>query len=207
MVDGKTAPDDVKHPVHEDDPLAACDRLITLLERALRLESTHVGAREDTIQEPMTRYIIAQLRLRIRPALMPGWPAHDPVHVALFGGTNSGKSTVLNLLVGRAAAGMHVMARFSQYPEAYRPGVLGDRWLTDAPSRFREYQCYRDRHPPRQSDDDLAQHGYRPAFAFLDLDHLETPVLAQPAATAVFWDAPDFSTEGAQTYLSAISPC
>jgi hypothetical protein len=204
MVDGKTAPDDDKHPGQEDDSLAACDRLIALLERALRLESTHVGAREDTVQEPMTRYIIAQLRLRIRPALMPGWPAHDPVHVALFGGTNSGKSTVLNLLVGRAAAGMHVTARFSQYPEAYRPGVLGDRWLTNAPSRFREYQCYHDRHPPRQSDDDLAQHGYRPAFAILDLDHLETPVLAQPAATAVFWDAPDFSTEEAQTYLSAV---
>ena len=204
MRDGENAQDDVKHPAHEGDPLAACDRLITLLERALRLESAHTGAREDTIQEPMTRYVMAQLRMRIRPALMPGWPAHDPVHVALFGGTNSGKSTVLNLLVGRAAAGMHAIARFSQYPEAYRPGLLGDRWLTSAASRFRDYQCYRDGHPPRQSDDDLARHGYRPAFAILDLDHLGSPVLAQPAATAIFWDAPDFSTEEAQTYLSAV---
>ena len=142
--------------------------------------------------------------MRIRPALMPGWPAHDPVHVALFGGTNSGKSTVLNLLVGRAAAGMHATARFSQHPEAYRPSALGDRWLTNAPSRFLDYHCYRDRHPPRQSDDDLARHGYRPAFAILDLDRLETPALAPPAAAAVFWDAPDFSTEEAQTYLSAV---
>ena len=203
-VDGKNAQGDVTHPAQEDDPLAACDRLIMLLERALGVDSVHAGAREDTIPEPITRYVMAQLRMRIRPALMPGWPAHDPVHVVLFGGTNSGKSTVLNLLVGRAAAGMHAIARFSQYPEAYRPGPLGDRWLTSAPSRFRDYQCYRDGHPPRQSDDDLAQRGYRPAFAILDLDHLGTPVLARPAATAVFWDAPDFSTEEAQTYLSAV---
>jgi hypothetical protein len=193
-----------EHPVHQDGLLAACDRLITLLEHALRLESAHAGVRDDTIQAPMTRYIVAQLRMRIRPALVPGWPAHDPVHVALFGGTNSGKSTVLNLLVGRAAAGMHATARFSQYPEAYFPGAIGDQWLTSAPSRFLDYHCYRDRHPPRQPDDDLARHGYRPAFAVLDLDRLETPALAQPAAAAVFWDAPDFSTEEAQTYLGAV---
>jgi hypothetical protein len=87
-LDGKGAEDDVTRPAHGDDPLAACDRLITLLERAIGLESVHASARDDTIQEPMTRYIVAQLRMRIRPALVPGWPAHDPVHVALFGGTH-----------------------------------------------------------------------------------------------------------------------
>jgi hypothetical protein len=202
--DGQTEEERGKHPAHQDDPLAACDRLIALLERALKLEAVHAGARDDTIQAPMTRYLVAQLRMRIRPALVPSWPAHDPVHVALFGGTNSGKSTVLNLLVGRAAAGMHATARFSQYPEACHSGALGERWLTSAPSRFTAYHCYRDSHPPRQSDDDLARHGYCPAFAILDLDHAETPALAPPAAAAVFWDAPDFSTEGAQTYLGAV---
>jgi hypothetical protein len=202
--DGKNDEAHAEHPAHQDGLLAACDRLITLLERALRLESAQAGVQDDTIQEPMTRYIVAQMRMRIRPALVPGWPAHDPVHVALFGGTNSGKSTVLNLLVGRAAAGMHATARFSQYPEAYFPGALGDQWLTSAPSRFLDYHCYRDKHPPRQSDDDLARCGYRPAFAMLDLDHVETPALAPPAVAAVFWDAPDFSTEEAQTYLGAV---
>jgi hypothetical protein len=203
-LEGKNVEDHGKHPVPPDDPLAACDRLITLLERALRLELIHAGVRDDTIREPMIHYLAAQLRMRIRPALVPGWPAHDPVHVALFGGTNSGKSTVLNLLVGRAAAGMHATARFSQHPEAYRAGALGDRWLSSAPSRFADYHCYRDRHSPRQSDDDLARHGYRPAFAVLDLHSLDTPALAPPAAAVIFWDAPDFSTEAAQAYLSAV---
>jgi hypothetical protein len=193
-----------KDPAYQDDPLAACDRLITMIERALTLGPAHAGVRDDTILAPIAQYIAAQLRMRIRPGLMRGWPAHDPVHVALFGGANSGKSTVLNLLVGRAAAGMHATARFSQHPEAYLPNALGDRWLSSAPSRFFDYHCYRDRHPPRQSDDDLVRHGYRPAFALLDLDRLEIPILAPPAVAAVFWDAPDFSTEEAQTYLSAV---
>jgi hypothetical protein len=193
-----------KHSVSLDDPLVACNRLIALLDRVLRLDPVHPDTRDETIHEPMTRYLAAQLRMRIRPALVPGWPAYDPVHVVLFGGTNSGKSTVLNLLVGRAAAGMHATARFSQHPEAYVPSTFGDRWLISAPSRFTDYQCYRDRHPPRQSDDDLARHGYRPAFAILALDQLGTPALAEPAAAAVFWDAPDFSTEEAQTYLDAV---
>ncbi len=203
-LDGDNEAQRAAQQTRQGDSLAACDRLIALLERALKLEPVHAAAGDDTIQEPMTRYIVAQLRMRIRPALMPGWPVHDPVHVVLFGGTNSGKSTVLNLLVGRAAAGMHATARFSQYPEAYHTGVLGDRWLTSIPSRFATYTCYRDSHPPRQSDDDLARRGYRPALASLDLDHFTTPALAPPAAAVVFWDAPDFSTEEAQTYLGAV---
>jgi hypothetical protein len=204
MLGGQYDDDHSKYPAPQTDPLAACDRLIALIERALRLEPAHAGVRDDTILAPMTQYIAAQLRMRIRPALIPGWPAHDPVHVVLLGGTNSGKSTVLNLLVGRAAAGMHATARFTQHPEAYLPTTLGDQWLTNAPSRFLDYHGYRDRHPPRQSDDDLARHGYRPAFALFDLDCLASPALAPPAVRAVFWDAPDFSTEAAQTYLSAV---
>jgi hypothetical protein len=202
--DGNNRRDGAHTSAHQDDPVAACDRLIAMLKRLLMSESAHAAAHDDSVQAPLTRYLMAQMRMRIRPAFVPDWPTHDPVHVALFGGTNSGKSTVLNLLVGRAAAGMQATARFSQHPEAYLPDGLGERWLTDAPSRLHDYQRYRHRHPPRQSDDDLARHGYRPAFATIDLAHMETPALAPPAAIAVFWDAPDFSTEEAQTYLGAV---
>ena len=194
----------VQHSVNQNSAIAACDRLIATLERALRLEQRHALLQDDKIQEPIVPYVTAQLRMRIRPALLAGWLVRDPVHLALFGGTNSGKSTVLNLLLGRAAAGMHATARFSQHPEAYRQSALGDQWLTTAASRFTGYQYHRDRHPPRQSDDELAHDGYRPAFAVLDPAHLDAPALAEPVATAVFWDAPDFSTEEAQTYLGAV---
>jgi hypothetical protein len=193
-----------QHSARPSCAVAACDRLIATLEQALRDEHREAGAREDKLQEPIGPYVIAQLRMRIRPALLPGWLARDPVHLTLFGGTNSGKSTVLNLLLGRAAAGMHATARFSQHPEAYRPDALGDQWLIASPSRFAGYQYHRNRHPPRQSDDELAHDGYRPAFAVLDPAHLGVPALAHPAAAAVFWDAPDFSTEEAQTYIGAV---
>lgn len=55
-----------EHLAPPDEPLAACDQLIALLEHALRLEPIHASARDDAIQAPMTHYIAAQLRMRIR---------------------------------------------------------------------------------------------------------------------------------------------
>jgi hypothetical protein len=143
--------------------------------------------------------------MRVRPALEPGWLAHDPVHAAMFGGTNSGKSTVLNALLGRAAAGMSYQARFSQHPEAYRLSALRNRFLEAFPSRFAGYALHFDRHPPRQDDASLRSHGYRPALAVIDPTRLGAAALASPATvSAVLWDIPDFSTEEARLYDSAV---
>jgi hypothetical protein len=189
----------------QDDPLAACDRLAAMLGRAIALGERARPAADDAVRAPVLPYAIAQLRMRVRPALGPGWAAGDPVHVALFGGTNTGKSTVLNVLLGRAGAGMSARARFSQHPEAFRGSAGGDRWLDAFPSRFDGYRRYRDEHPPRQTDEQLGRDGYAPALALLDLDRLAAPALAPEAApAAVLWDAPDFSTEMATTYLRAV---
>src|SRR5262249_29054253 len=67
---------------------------------------------------------------------------------------------------------------------------------------FAGYRRYRGEHPPRQSDDDLRLSGYRPALATHELEPSPESQLA--AATAVIWDAPDFSTEAAETYLQAV---
>lgn len=185
------------------DPLAACDRLVAVFERALPLGLKQRRATDDAIHAPVLRFAIAQLRMRIRPAFQAAWLATDPVHITLFGGTNTGKSTVVNLLVGRPVAGMGVRARHSQHPEAYCTSALGDRWLEANPTRFHGYRRYRDEHPPRQSDEELQRDGYRPALAVLDLDRLG-PVLAPAAATGVIWDAPDFSTEQSDSYLGTV---
>jgi len=187
------------------DIQTACARLMTMFESALALEEKRRLGPDGAIRVPLVSYMLAQMRMRVCPALSPNWLECDPVHIALLGGTNSGKSTVVNLCLGRAAAGMHVTARFSQYPEAYRPASLGEQWLEAYPSRFAGYARYRDAHPPRQSDHDLATYGYRPMLAILDPACLPATPLTLPATPrAVFWDAPDFSTEAAQTYLSAV---
>jgi hypothetical protein len=191
--------------VNSNTILAACDRLIVTCEHALSLDENNRAGSGDTIREPLIPYVLAQLRMRIRPALTPAWLTHDPVHIALLGGTNSGKSTLVNVLLGRAAAGMQVTARFSQHPEAYRPPALGDQWLTAFPSRFAGYQLYRDEHPPRQPDDALVRGRYHLRFAVLDAERAPG-VACAPLATrrAVCWDVPDFSTEEARAYLRTV---
>jgi hypothetical protein len=186
---------------------AACDRLLQLLEQSLEFEGRGAAANEDAdrVRLPLSQYALSLVRMRLRPALEHGWATTDPVHVAMFGGTNSGKSTVLNILIGRAAAGMSPQARFSQHPEAFRAPALGNRFLDSFPSRFRGYLRHFDRHPPRQADDDLQRHGYRPALALIDPGRLPGQAFAPPVTRgAVLWDIPDFSTEEAQRYLSAV---
>lgn len=195
MVDEMTVP----------DPKAACDRLTAVFERALPLSAMGRRTSDDAIQAPVLAYAIAQLRMRVRPAFQPDWLANDPVHVTLFGGTNTGKSTVVNVLVGREAAGMGVRARCSQHPEAYRPAPLGDRWLVGNPTRFQGYRRFHDEHPPRQSDEELQRDGYRRALALHEIERLPGSSLAPLAApTAIVWDAPDFSTEQSAAYLGTI---
>ncbi len=189
----------------QDDPLAACDRLAAIFDRALALQERGQAVLDDAVRVPVVPYVIAQLRMRVRPALENDWSKTDPVHVVLFGGTNTGKSTVLNVLLGRAGAGMSVRARFSQHPEVFRPAALGDRWLDDFPSRFTGYHRSRDENPPHQSDESLRRDGYIPALAARDPDRLHAEPLSPPAAPgALLWDAPDFSTEQAWTYLRAV---
>ncbi len=188
----------------EPDRFAACDRVLAWIERARDADERR-RAMDDAVAEPLHLYAASLLRMRVRPALDPAWLDTDPVHVSLFGGTNSGKSTLLNLLLGRSAAGMNVTARFSQHPEAYQLASLGDAWLTNFPSRFEGYRRYDDQHPPRQDDADLEANGYRPAFARLDPNHVCAGADASPATTtAVFWDVPDFSTEEARYWMSAV---
>lgn len=190
--------------VSPNDASAACQRLIVLFERALAVEEKRRIVAEDTMRVPLIPYAIAQMRMRVQPALTPGWPSGDPVHIALVGGTNSGKSTVVNVCLGCPAAGMHVTARFSQHPEAYRPAALGDQWLMAYPSRFAGYIRFRDARPPRQSDREILSHGYRPALGVFDSGSALTTSCTLPGTAAVIWDTPDFSTDVAQAYLSAV---
>jgi hypothetical protein len=187
------------------DAAAACDRVAAMVERSLAMEGRGRPVHDDAIRVPLVRYALALLRMRIRPALEPGWMTADPVHVAMFGGTNSGKSTVLNVLLGRDAAGMSYRARFSQHPEAYRPSWIGDQFLDAYPSRFAGYRRVVNGHAPRQDDQDLRARGYLPALAVNDPAAMNCPLLADPAASAaVFWDIPDFSTEEALAYMPAV---
>jgi hypothetical protein len=186
-----------------NDPIAACDRLTELFQRASALDHARRLTTDDSVHAPIVPFVIAQLRMRLIPALSPSWDA-DPVHVVLFGGTNTGKSTVLNLLLGRDVAGMSVLARFSQYPEAYQSQRTNGRWLDAFPSRFRDYERFRGERPSRQSDDQLTRNGFVPRLAVFDRAGGLENAANDSLADAVLWDGPDFSTEAAQAYLGTV---
>lgn len=180
---------------------AACQRIIYMVERSLVLEKQQFAQRADTLHVPLIAYALATLQQRIAPALTKDWPA-DPPHVVVFGGTNSGKSTVLNLLLGQPVAGMNFLARYTQHPSAFSPDSLGDDFLANYPTRFPNYQRYDGQQPPRQSDQQLRQ-GYQSALSFHTLQ--AQPALSPPVSTkAIFWDAPDYSTEEASFYMNAV---
>lgn len=151
----------------------------------------------------------AQLRVAagvVRNVLAPfldGRPAR-PLHLAVVGGAGTGKSTVVNFLVGRVAAEANPQAGFTRHPIAYVPagsnvetevtswssvpGFLGGlrRLLEPTPSSLDEdvYQV-REVHPPAP-----------PAGTS-----------ATPAATVgglngfVVWDCPDMTTWAATGYV------
>ncbi len=187
-----------------NDPVAACQRLVRLFERSKVLQERGRLSTDDSVRLPLAEFVLAQLRMRIAPALDPRWPEHDPVHLALFGGTNTGKSTVLNVLLGRPAAGMGVLARFSQHPEGYRTASADDGWLSAFPTRFQGYRRFQDASPPRQTDAELRLEGYRPCFALFDINRINGATSDPCAPGTVFWDAPDFSTEESLLHLGTV---
>jgi len=199
MSPGITPPLDLRSAAAE-----AARRCAVLVRRSWQLEKER-GEGFEAGSAPVVRFALALLEQRLMAVLTPPWPHGDPPHVAVFGGTNSGKSTLLNVLLGRPAAGMSFRARFSQHPEAHAAPQLGVSFLELFPSRFAGYARYHNQLPPRQTDDDLRQHGYRPAIALHTLATDAGPgVVAPAAAGAVYWDAPDFSTEEAQAYMPAV---
>ncbi|MFT3787769.1 MAG: hypothetical protein QM770_16630 [Tepidisphaeraceae bacterium] len=187
-----------------DAATLACDRLLRVFGQALQL--AHADSRDQPMTLPLIEFSRGLLQMRVRPALSTAWPKRDPVHIVMFGGTNSGKSTVVNLLLGRPAAAMNPTARFSQHPVAFIPtGPVDDSFVETFPSRFRDYRRFVNQTPPRQTDADLRSAGYKPALGVIRLDDTGAPVIEQPATTdAIFWDAPDFSTEEARYYIRAV---
>ncbi len=192
------------HTDTQPPAMAACNRLIATIQRSLEMERTARPAGDSAIRVPWLRYALAQLRQRICPALTPGWLEADPVHVVMFGGTNSGKSTVLNVLLDGPAAGMSYRARFSQHPEAFRPAGIGNAFLEAYPTRFPDYERFTDEDPPQRTDRQLREQGYRYAVAIIDPDTRRTNPTTTNASAAVFWDIPDFSTEEALAYMPAV---
>ncbi len=176
------------------DLTSAWQRCVDALAQASELVASERRETAERARPLDNRFALSQLRCRLGPVLSGEWPEGDPFHVVVLGGTNTGKSTVMNLLLPRPLAAMRVTSRYSQFLEAF--AAPDSEWYARFPERFPGYSYHRDERPERQSDADLRARGYRPVVCDFRDDELTPGV--------VYWDVPDFSTEEAQIYMRAV---
>ena len=135
--------------------------------------------------------LLAEAALRYAPCAADGDVAR-PLQVAIIGPTQAGKSTIVNLLLGQAAAGVSPLAGFTVQPQGFwlcTPGV-GQSWIeTLFPGlrRVEQDQLVRD-----QLD----------TYALSAIETREGELARLPQC--VIWDTPDFDSLAADTYRGPV---
>ena len=124
-----------------------------------------------------------------------------PFHVAVLGPTQTGKSTLVNLLLGCRAAEVSPLAGFTVHPQGFwvSPPVDHVHWLGDL---FPGWQ----RRPPgelrRDELDAYTLTRVEPASATRSADGATPGLPALPPC--VVWDTPDFDSLAASRYAAGV---
>lgn len=149
-------------------------------------------------QQHQDSRIAAQLRLAsglVRNVLRPflgGVSTHGPLHIAVVGGAGTGKSSVVNLLLGRAVAESNPQAGFTRHPVAYMAKTSSAVWRnTDgllSPLRLLE--------KPQPSNVDENVYQIREFLPAAGDDGL--------FRQTVVWDCPDVTTWHSINYLPRV---
>ncbi|SMG67311.1 protein containing GTP-binding protein, HSR1-related domain, partial [methanotrophic bacterial endosymbiont of Bathymodiolus sp.] len=110
-----------------------------------------------------------------------------PINIAVIGPTQSGKSTVVNLLLNQDAAGVSPLAGYTVYPQGFAVDLQADdlTYIAQHFSGFREVQ---------QFSLDVQD------YACYSLNHISSNSLSE----CVLWDTPDFDTIDAQSYREGV---
>jgi len=161
-----------------EDILADLKRLRLAYERRnlLAMPDASQGG-QGTAPSPLARdLLLADALLRnVVGAEAPG--DARPLHVTVFGGTQVGKSTVINVLASRELATVHHTAGYTRHAQGFAPpGISPDTALAPFPKAFPNF----DRVPRQTLSLD------RPME--YSLEELPTPTAID---NTVLWDAPD----------------
>ncbi|MGB0865411.1 MAG: GTPase [Granulosicoccaceae bacterium] len=112
-------------------------------------------------------------------------PEH-PLQLVVFGPTQSGKSTVVNLLLQAQAAGVSPLAGYTMHAQGFHVGHSGGDWLREF---FPDYQHVAVSELPRDDADCYSA------------EAVDSPL--QPAPSTV-WDSPDFDSLRAGDYRESV---
>ncbi len=112
------------------------------------------------------------------------------LQIAVIGPTQSGKSSVVNLLMSREVAGVSPLAGFTTFPQGFALGLpSNDRSAID--------HFFHDFRRIEQADDTSPRNG---AFSFRVLSAEQHPDLGN----CVIWDTPDFDSIHSAHYINSL---
>lgn len=165
--------------------------LALLIERYGRVENAAAPPGATPFDRTPGNLLLAEAALRYAPSA-EGGDLQRPLQVAVLGPTQSGKSTVVNLLLGRAAAAVSPLAGYTVQPQGFwlRSAGVDQSWLEPLfPSlrRVEQEQLTRDR---------------LDAFSVSVIEDREGELAGLPPC--VIWDTPDFDSLAAGAYRGPV---
>lgn len=179
------------------DPIA--ELLARLLERygALAAGEPSGGAARSALRS-RNELLLAEAAWRYRAPEKP-----RPPQIAVIGPTQSGKSTVVNLLLGSDSAGVSALAGFTRHAHGFwtGDGQIGNGWTRDlfpgwsrvSPSKLRDDAF----------DAWTLTAATAPSGGFFGFFKPSGPV--SPLPPCVVWDTPDFDSLAASAYHRGVT--
>ncbi|MCC6357884.1 MAG: GTPase domain-containing protein [Phycisphaerales bacterium] len=134
---------------------------------------------------------LAGLELAEAALRLAGSRRGRPLQIAVVGPTQTGKSTVVNLLLGENRAGVSPLAGYTVHAQGFAIGAdEGDAWLASAFPKFDRVS------PGGLSRDDLG------AYSIQAVGEANGRI-----APCVLWDTPDFDSLASAEYRRAVLEC
>ncbi len=174
-------------PVNQDFSLSACVSLIRQRHESV-LGAAGGGAYVRRLADNLVSLRLAEACLE-KGELNRRLPAH-PLQIAVIGPTQSGKSSLVNLLLGEGRAQVSPLAGYTVHPQGFplNTAIADWAWLD---AYFRDYRRCRPEDLPLGS-----YSHYALGDAIVRPGHL--------LPSAVIWDTPDFDSVDAMDYRNAV---
>ena len=152
--------------------------------QAMQLSLTEQGTQWNHYQACVEQLILMEAFLHKGQLIERN--AH-PLHIAVVGPTQSGKSTLVNLLLNQDVAGVSPLAGFTVHPQGFAVDLASDA-LVEVETHFSGFN--------KVEQFSLSSERYN-SFSL-------TPISSSHLSPCMLWDTPDFDSIDAQSYKEGV---